>query len=374
MKRLALISCFALAALVPATAETREIEARPGEELTVDLQTGAQLEITGWSRDLVAVEAEFTGKDRDDIEFTVRRISGGVEILSDYRARKPNRNSGGTIRVRVPARFDLNLNSMGGGIEIEGVDGRISGETMGGQMMLRGLRGEVNLTTMGGNIKLTDSEVDGKLETYGGNVTIRDVIGNVEGATMGGRVTYDNVQPSPSSAGDGREVKITTMGGDIDAPNAPHGASLETMGGDIHIEYAGKYVKAKTMGGNITIESVDGWVKATTMAGDLNVRMTGDPREGKRDVRLISMTGDVDLTLPDGMSMEIDITVAYTKHSSRNYKIDSDFPLAIKESPTWEYENGSPRKRIHGSAVAGDGEHRIKIETVNGNVRLRRGS
>ena len=71
--------------------------------------------------------------------------------------------------------------------------------------------------------------------------------------------------------------------------------------------------------------------------------------------------------------MEVDITLAYTKNSKQRYEIKSDFPLQIGETPDWQYGSGTPRKNIYGTGTINGGEHKIKIETINGNVELLRG-
>ena len=79
------------------------------------------------------------------------------------------------------------------------------------------------------------------------------------------------------------------------------------------------------------------------MGGDIDVTMVGDPSRGRRDVRLDSKGGDVTLTLPDGLSMEIEIVLAYTKKSGQDYEIESDFELEVRRSANWEYDDGQPR-------------------------------
>jgi len=145
------------------------------------------------------------------------------------------------------------------------------------------------------------------------------------------------------------------------------------MGGNISIGRAGSHVVAETMGGDIEVGEIDGWVRATTMGGDIDVRMVGDPGRGRRDVRLDSRGGDVTLAVPDGLSMQIDVTLSFTKGSRQDYRIESDFPLTLSGSDQWDYRHDTPQKFLYGRAVVGDGQHRIKVETVNGNVRLIRG-
>ena len=206
--------------------------------------------------------------------------------------------------------------------------------------------------------------------TYGGNVRVRNVGGTVEVNTLGGNVVFDNVRPGAGASGGEPEVKVSTHGGNITVPDAPFGADLETNGGNILVEHAASYVRAKTKGGNIDILAVDGWIRATTFGGNITAVMVGDPARGKRDVRLESKGGDVSLTVPEGLSMDVDITIAYTKSSRQNFGIRSDYPLEIRRSDTWDYGRSAPRKYIYGTGTFGGGGNRIKIETVNGDVRL----
>jgi len=217
---------------------------------------------------------------------------------------------------------------------------------------------------MGGAIHLTNSDVDGKVTTMGGKALVEDVFGDVKVTSMGGEVTRRRVTRSDGSS-IGEQVNIHTMGGSIDVSDAPLGADVHTMGGDITIDSARDYVKAETMGGDIRIKEVDGWVNATTMAGDVQVTVIG-----QHDVELTSMHGDVTLVIPDGADLDIDIELDYTKNSSRNYKIVSDFPIDQKETADWDYDKGSPRKTIKG--VSNGGGNRVVIRTINGNVYLKR--
>lgn len=370
MKTIVALVCLLMAAGASRAEVTysKEVQVKSGALLAIRLDTGGSIHIVGWDRDVVAVEARFTGRDADNVEFAVESVSGGARIASEFKERRARNSLGGRLDIKLPRRFNLELHTKGGEIDIAGVEGRLEGETMGGDLRLRALRGELDLTTMGGNIRLTESAVDGEVTSQGGNVTLADVCGSVEATTMGGNVVYDNVDES--CGGPCREVKISTMGGNIAAPDASCGANLETMGGNITIERAEEYVRAETMGGNISIGSLDGWVHATTMGGRISVSMVGDPSSGRRDVRLESKGGDIELGLPEGLSMEIDVTLAYTKRSSQQYSIESEFPLTIRRTDYWDQDSGDPRKYIYGRATLGGGTHKVKIETVNGDVRI----
>ena len=353
---------------VEANQEQRSFRVASGKRLVIDLKTGGSVVIRGWDQDEVTIQADRNGDSLQNYEVEISEVSEGVRIHSHHVGPKRNTYSSNLeLEIRVPRRFDLSIETMGGGVTIEGVEGEFIGKTMGGALDLANVKGTARLTTMGGNITLKNSDLDGSLKTMGGRVLFEDVTGDVKGSSMGGNVVYKNVtNRSGKSTGD--EVHITTMGGAINVESAPAGASVHTMGGKIHIGSASKFIKAKTMGGDINIDSIDGWVEAISMAGDISVNSTG---EG--NITLISMKGDITLVVPAGLSMEIDIQLAYTKDSPQNYKITSDFGIKQEETGQWEYDHGSPRRYIYGRGSIGGGRNKIRIETINGNVYLKRG-
>jgi DUF4097 and DUF4098 domain-containing protein YvlB len=150
------------------------------------------------------------------------------------------------------------------------------------------------------------------------------------------------------------------------------GANVSTMGGDVHISRAAQYVKASTMGGEVRLDAVDGWIEASTMGGNVMATMVGDPARGDRHVKLTSMGGDITLTVPAGLDMRFDITLAYTRNSKQNYEIRGDFPVQTRRTSEWEYRKGDARRYIYGTGTAGSGKNVIEIETVNGDVIIRK--
>ncbi len=380
-----------------------------GGTLDLDLELGGDVSIVGWDKPEIAVRVEIGGDDADRVSVEFDDGPAFLNIHSDC-SKKRHIDVDIEFTIKVPARCNVKIESNGGELTIEGVEGELSGETMGGALELTRVKGEVDLETMGGSVRVVDSEADGTVSTMGGEVIIRNVKGNLKGSTMGGAVTYDNVTGrSASSTGDeevmhistlggditiadtdkkvkantlggdidvarAKEVNVTTMGGDIDIDEAPAGAKVSTMGGDVTILKAGKYVAAKTMGGDIRIDAIDGGIEAETMGGDIEAVMVGDPAKGDRDVDLSSMGGDVELTVPADLSMRFDLEIEYTKKHRKKCRIESDFPMKIEESDEWEHSFfGQTHKHIFGTGVVGDGKHLIKIKTRNGHIAIRKG-
>jgi len=365
------------AATAASAQTTREFPASAGGTLELDLKAGGSVEITGDGGAGIVVSYTVSGPSAADCRVGFEETGNGLRIITDYTAR-PGTSHSSKIHfdVRVPGQFNVELDSMGGSLSIDGVDGEFRGKTMGGPLTLHDVRGEASLTTMGGEIRLTDSELDGSLKTMGGEVLFENVAGDVTGSSMGGNVRYKNVQRrdggigSPDRLSDSDEtttdtVQISTMGGTIEVEDAPEGASLHTMGGDIRVTDARRFVRAKTMGGDILIESVDGWVRATTMAGDVDVSVAGSGG----DVDLTSMSGDIILHVPAGFSAELELEIAYTRNSRQDYRIDTPWGLSELRTREWDYEHGSPRKYIRANGSTG-GAHTVKIETVNGNITI----
>jgi DUF4097 and DUF4098 domain-containing protein YvlB len=111
-----------------------------------------------------------------------------------------------------------------------------------------------------------------------------------------------------------------------------------------------------------------------TMSGDVNVTIACDPEidDRMRDVDIISMCGEVMLTVPERLSMDIDISLAQTENSTTDYEIISDFEIDKSQSEQWVYDQGTPRKYFYATGSNAGGRNKIKINTVNGNVYLKK--
>ncbi|MBN1406238.1 MAG: DUF4097 family beta strand repeat protein [Calditrichaceae bacterium] len=346
------------------------MDVKSGQQLKVNMTTGGSVTVEGWDKNQVKVELDVAHSDTDENDIDISQNSKGVNI--EVRAEGHGRHyRTPDLLVFVPKKFDLDLQTMGGSIEITDVEGEIDGQTMGGSLKLAGLHGEIGLTTMGGSISVKDSRLDGELKTMGGSIDFDNVTGGITASTMGGSVSMTNKRGTEVK--DISEVKISTMGGQIHVDAAPNGADVHTMGGNITVKNARKYVKAKTMGGEIEIAAIDGWVKATTMGGDVSVQMIGDASGPDHSVELSTMGGEIELILPKNIEANFDLHLVYTKDSRQDYEIKSDFEIKIGEkSKDWDYHKGEARKEIIGTGKTGSGKHNIYIKTVNGDITIKK--
>jgi hypothetical protein len=368
MKKIVIAVILLLVSLSAQERSKWEFKSSPGKSLEVDMTTQYDITVTGWDKDLILVESDIEEGNEEEKSLNFHHSNGNLKINSGFID-----HGGSELNIRVPRTFNLDLETMGGDVRIENIEGAIVGKTMGGDLEFSDLKGSLEFTTMGGDIEILNSIISGELKTMGGDLDFNDVNGTLKSSTMGGDISFRSSKKGVSQKNAG-ELEISTMGGDISIDSAPLGVSVNTMGGDITITSAGKYVKATTMGGDIDIDQIDGSVKASTMGGEISAQMVGDPDKGNREVRLSSMGGNIMLTVPDGLSMDFDIKLTYTKQGKRQYSIKSDFPIDIKESDSWDNSQGTAKKYIFGTGQVKGGKNKIKIETINGDIIIKKGS
>ncbi|MGH9760945.1 MAG: hypothetical protein ACREDR_36435 [Blastocatellia bacterium] len=363
----------------------REFSVGPGQELTFDLQTGGGISISGWDSNVVSVKATLGGRDGSKCQVDMNQTSTGVEVKSNYIGSDRNYSTNVRLEVQVPKQFNVSINSSGGGISIDNLEGTVKGTTGGGGIRISNSKGNVNLSTGGGGISVRNSALDGTVSTGGGHIVIDGNTGNLKGSTGGGKVEYKNSSGSGSGSSSdeqtgqgtgtsGSVTRVNTGGGDVHLKDVPNGAQINTGGGDITVASGRGRIHAATGGGNIEIGPVDGSIDAMTGGGHITATITDSAAGVSHNVRALTGAGDVTITLPPGISAQFDIKLAYTQNSKQNYQIISDFGIAQNTTDTWSTAEGSPRKYIYGTGTIGSGDNKIVIRNVNGNVYVRRGA
>ncbi len=163
-------------------------------------------------------------------------------------------------------------------------------------------------------------------------------------------------------------ISIMRMGGEIELADAPNGAILRTMGGDIRVTRGAGKIVAKTMGGDIDIARLEGSADVGTMGGQIRVNVAGSG--GGHDLDLHSLGGDIELTLPRDFGA--DFTIELEEDDGRAvHRINSDFPLQIRESTRWSLFHGT-HKIIHATGRSGAATNRVSISTIGSDITIRR--
>jgi len=365
----------------------KTVNASPGQELILDLKTGGEVHIRGWDEERVEMHAELSGEDWRNTRVEIETEAGGVRVTSRQR-RRPAWTSSTSHRFefRVPKRFDVQVKSSGGNLELTGVEGTFRGSTGGGEIVLTEIKGEVGLSTGGGDVRVTDSQASGKVTTGGGMVQMNRVQGGLRGTSGSGPVLHsessdgygdlDGVHADEDDVRDERTgaagaLYIEKAGGDVSLPNAPHGAHIQTGGGDIQVRAGKGWVQASTGGGDIEIGPIAGSVTATTGAGEVRVTL-GDAKGEKQDVEISAGIGRVVVLLPSGFEGHFDLETAYTDNYERPTRIDSEWKLERDETTNWDSYQGTPRRYVRARGMVGKSDNTVRVRTVNGDIIVKR--
>ena len=170
------------------------------------------------------------------------------------------------------------------------------------------------------------------------------------------------------------EQSLGTVSGDIDTESAKSDVSAEAVSGDIEVSGQNKVTntRANTVSGDVVLTGVAGVADAESVSGDVTVAdgsferidmntVNGDIlfRSGLRaDGKLTAETvnGSVDIEFTDSVSGRFDI-------DTFNGDIDNCF--GPKPERTSKYTPG-----LELSFQDGDGDARVKISTLNGDVSI----
>jgi len=260
---LTLTSCAALAATEEQTNKTFQVQ--PGGKLVVDVDFGSidvttnanatdAVTVSVWrkvTRGSEAEEQKYLSENpvvfvQDGNTVTVRAHSKDKEKFHWFGGLK-NRNEG-KYTIQVPAQFNAQLNTSGGGIAASDVIGEVKADTSGGGLRFARLHGPLNGDTSGGGIHVTDCEGQIKIDTSGGGIEVTGGSGTLNGDTSGGSIIVKNFK-GPAS--------VDTSGGGITIENVAGKIKGDTSGGSIHAMLLSPLpgdVSLSTSGGGVTVQ------------------------------------------------------------------------------------------------------------------------
>jgi hypothetical protein len=135
-------------------------------------------------------------------------------------------------------------------------------ETRGGTVEAQRLDGSVDVETAGGRIRLDDIGGDASIRTGGGEIHLGKIGGSLQCLSGGGSIHANFI---------GRESVFETAGGDIFVDESRGPVRASTVGGNIRVQKAASSVTANTAGGLIDVIEARGQVRARSAAGGIRV-------------------------------------------------------------------------------------------------------
>lgn len=259
----------------------QQFDVQPGGTLYIDSDVGS-IEVSSHSSNTVEVTAlrENRGFGSDE-QFIIDISQSGsdINITGRFEDRGIMRRGNFRVeyRVKVPSRYNVDLNTAGGSIEVDDLDGKADCETSGGSIVLGNISGEVIARTSGGSIELVKGGSSAELKTSGGGIRVGDVNGNVIAKTSGGSITAENINGFLEAGTSGGSIKVEDVAGSVEA---------KTSGGSIHASMVRQPEKGgymKTSGGSVILyldDDIGIDVDASTSGGkvytDFDVTIRGE--------------------------------------------------------------------------------------------------
>lgn len=222
--------------------EVREFTLAAGH-VEVDASPNGGIQVEGGARGDVRVQARVEAQAENDAAARALLAQVKVPTSGALRATGPDtrgeRNWSVSYRLWVPARTDLTLRAMNGGLHVSTVAGAIDARTMNGGVHLSGVGGRVVArTTNGGlHVELGDAwrgdGLDAQTTNGGVHVTLPAALdAHLEASTVNGRIHAD------LPVRGGREAGRHTLGGSISADLGRGGPTLRlvTTNGGVHVD------------------------------------------------------------------------------------------------------------------------------------------
>lgn len=297
MKPTALLCLIASFTALAATEEqlNKRFPIEPGGKLVVDVDFGS-IAVTTAETDEVAVDVwrKVSRKSKADEEAFLRdrpvtftKEGNTVTVRSHCKTKIGLSWSGwsrteGKYTITVPAHFNAQLKTSGGGIDVSDLTGDVKAHTSGGGLHFARLHGPVDGDTSGGSIHVADCEGTLKVHTSGGGIDVAGGAGSLDGDTSGGSVKVKDFRGP---------ARVHTSGGGITVENIAGKLDGSTSGGSVSAVLPSPLpddVRLSTSGGGVTVrvpESAAFDLDAQTSAGgassDLPVTVVGKTEHGR---------------------------------------------------------------------------------------------
>jgi hypothetical protein len=224
--------------------EIRESHMSAGGRLDVDAAPNGGIHVTAWDKKeiLVRAKVEAWGDSKSEAESTLAQVK---VIAENQKVRTTGPKESGhhswgwsaSYEIFVPARIDLGMETVNGGINVDGVSGAMKFETVNGGVHLAGVAGRIKGQTVNGgvHVELSGAKWDGEgldVQTVNGGVTLalpgaynaniraNTVHGGVSSDFSGAKITKGQWGAGPNTleltvGSGGAPIKLETVNGGV---------------------------------------------------------------------------------------------------------------------------------------------------------------
>jgi DUF4097 and DUF4098 domain-containing protein YvlB len=287
---------FVAAFAIPAFAASeeklnRQLDVHPGGKLVVDVDFGT-IDVSAGADDKATIEAfrsvDF-GNETKEKQYLAQvpvTISTDGNVVT-VRARSANESRhlhfhfhhtsmDGRYTIRVPKNFAAELNTGGGKIFANELNGELRANSGGGELKFSHLRGAVLAETGGGSVQMDACDGATEIKSGGGDLALTNGRGVLRARTGGG------------------VIQVRDYAGDTDV---------------------------ETGGGELILQKIDGRIAGETGGGAITASVSG---ASVKEIELESSGGSIELALPATAAVDI-------RADTGSGRITTDLPLEFTD-------------------------------------------
>jgi DUF4097 and DUF4098 domain-containing protein YvlB len=267
----------------------RTVSASPKGEVEVS-SVGGAIEVTGWDQPQIEVKASYdTDVERIDVTSERDRVVIKVVVPTAGRSRWGDAD----LKIRVPRGNEVEVTAVSAEVRVKGVTGEQRLKTVSGSITTDVATSDVETKTVSGNLMLrgTDQAASVRASSVSGDIRYERGNGDLEASTVSGDLSAV-LQP-------GKDIRVRTTSGDINISGVlADGAAVEgeSISGEltVHMKSEGGFrYEVNSFSGDIQ-NCFDREAERVSKYGP-GSRLSGDRGKGRGEVRLKTLSGDVDL-------------------------------------------------------------------------------
>ena len=225
------------------------------EGKTVNVKvSGGDVLLSSWDKNEVYVKILGNENAEEKLEFDLNSTDDGVEIISRKKSSGMNwfHNIQVRVEIKVPEKYNSDINTSGGDILYNGINGIAKLNTSGGDVEGENFAGRLDISTSGGDISLTGKDTEIDAHTSGGDIDLNYSGTNmgIDLSTSGGDITVKLPEDFNAS------IELSTSGGDISCSHKMNNVTKMSHTKLIaDLNNGGKKLSAHTSGGDVEVLS-----------------------------------------------------------------------------------------------------------------------
>ena len=212
-----------------------------------------------------------------------------------------------------------------GNIDLDSVGGALDAETSNGKITVRSARGSVILKSSFGAIEASDIPKGIRATTGNGGIVLTDIGGDAYAKTSFGSIATERVS------------------GNLTAENTNGSVSARNVKGDANVSTSFAGVTLESIGGKITVENQNGAIHVTATR----------PASGCRDISLKTSFSSIRVGIPEGLGYNVSARTSFGR-------ISSELPVTSTGSIDSDSLNGT----------VGPGGCPLQLTNSNGSIEI----